>query len=54
MYMSFIFQSRDLFGIVSDTHQKLESLSDAEKAIWNKKDKATVVAILSAIDNFHK
>ena len=54
MHMSFIFQSRDLFGIVNDTDKKLESLSDIEKAVWNKKDKVATVAILSTIDKFHK
>lgn len=54
MHMSFIFQLRDLFRIVSGVDKKLESMFAAEQATWNKRDKAAAVAILSAIDKFHK
>lgn len=52
--MAFIFQSRDLFGIVTGTEKKLDSMSVTEQAAWNKKDKTAAVAILSSIDKFHK
>ena len=35
--MSFIFQSRELFGIVTDTEKKLDSMSVIEQAVGTRK-----------------
>lgn len=49
LHMRFIFQSRELYGIVSDEEKKASCITDDAKAKWEKKDKQAIVAILGAI-----
>ena len=50
MHMTFIFQSCDLFDIVSSSSKKADQTSDEDKKKWEQRDKQVTVAILSAID----
>ena len=54
MHLSFIFQSRDLFPIVNGTFKKVALSSPADKAMWEKKDKQAIVAILATLDAHHR
>src|ERR1700738_1723924 len=54
MHMRFIFQSRDTYSIVDGTITKSSLPTPAEQLQWEKKDKQAIVAILGALDSFHK
>jgi len=54
MHMSFIFQSRELFGIVNGNEQKSDCATVEERAQWEKRDKQAIVAILAAISSKHR
>ena len=54
MHMRFIFQSRDTYSIVDGTITKSSLPTHAEQLQWEKKDKQAIVAILGALDSFHK
>jgi hypothetical protein len=53
-HMTFIFQSRELFDIVSGKMKKSNCRTPKEKARWEKQDKSAIVAVLSAVDKIHR
>lgn len=49
MHMMYVFQSRDLYGIVAGTETKANCTTDEQQARWERRDKHAIVAILAAI-----